>query len=229
MSPQRDHYAVIASALASHPPVTGRQSSYAALGDSFTAGTGCDPGVSWADRLAAGLRSRNSRLLYRNFAVDGATSADVLRQVGPALQLEPDLVSVVCGGNDVLRTRRPDVEGYAERLDRIFSRFEELPGVTLATATSPTRWSFLGLGPRTARRVEAAIADVNEATREIARAHDVLCLEVAGHPGLEDPENFSEDGLHPSALGHARTARAFASLLEQRLGGMPDVGDEVTR
>lgn len=227
MSPQRDHYAVIASALASQRPVTRPHSCFVALGDSFTAGTGCEPGESWADRLAAALRARNSRLLYRNFAVDGATSGEVLEQVGPALQLEPDLVSVVCGGNDVLRRRRPDVDGYAERLDRIFSRFEELPGVTLVTATSPTRWTFLGLRPRTAQRVEAEIAAVNEATREIARAHDVLCLEVAGHPGLENPENFSEDGLHPSPLGHARAARAFAALLEERLGGASGLDEEV--
>lgn len=227
MSPQRDHYAVIASTLATHRPATHPRSCFVALGDSFTAGTGCEPGESWADRLAAGLRTRNSRLLYRNFAVDGATSNDVLEQVGPALQLEPDLVSVICGGNDVLRRRRPDVKGYADRLDRIFSRLEELPGVTLLTATSPTRWSFLGLRPRTARRVEAAIAAVNEATREIAGAHGVLCLEVAGHPGLEDPENFSEDGLHPSALGHARTARAVAALLEERLDGASGLEEEV--
>jgi lysophospholipase L1-like esterase len=225
---RRDHFAVVARALADHPPgdrVRGGY-CYAALGDSFTAGTGCAPGEGWADRLAARLRARNPRLLYRNLAVDGATSADVLGQLPAALQLEPDLVSVVCGGNDVLRSRRPDIEGYGKRLGSIFSRLRAvLPGTTVVTATSPARWAFLGLGPRTSQRVEAAIAELNDATRRIAASHHVLCLEVADHPGLEDPENFAADGLHPSAVGHARAARAFARLLDAKLGGRP--GEEV--
>jgi lysophospholipase L1-like esterase len=195
------------------------RSSFAALGDSFTAGSGCHPGDSWADRLATELRARNPALLYRNLAVDGATSKDVLDQVGPALQLEPDLVSVICGGNDVLRNRRPDIEAYAVRLDSIFVALRELGELILITATAPTQWSFLGLGPRTAKRVEAEIAELNEATREVARARDALCLEMDAHPALEDPRNFSQDGLHPSALGHARTARAVAGLVEVALEG----------
>lgn len=218
---ERDPFAVIADALTTHRPgARARGYCFAALGDSFTAGTGCQPGEGWADRLAIRLRTKSPRLLYRNLAVDGATSADVLDQVGPALQLEPDLVTVVCGGNDVLRSRRPDIAGYAERLGSIFSRLREtLPGVTLVTATSPARWSFLGLGPRTTERVEAAIRDLNDATRTIAGSRDVLCLDVADHPGLENPENFSADGLHPSATGHARAAHEFARLLEPRIGG----------
>jgi len=48
--------------------------SYVALGDSFTAGTGCDPGLGWADRLA---RALPDGAVYRNLAKHGATSADV--------------------------------------------------------------------------------------------------------------------------------------------------------
>jgi lysophospholipase L1-like esterase len=89
-----------------------------ALGDSFTAGTGCPAGERWADLLALSLRGARPDLQYRNLAFDGATSADVLEQVGPALEQEPDLVTVVCGGNDVLRSLRPDIHGYADRMRR---------------------------------------------------------------------------------------------------------------
>jgi lysophospholipase L1-like esterase len=41
---------------------------------------------------------------------------------------------------------------------------------------------------------------------------------VAGHPGLSNSENFSDDGLHPSTLGHTRAAEGFAALLADRLG-----------
>ena len=97
-------------------------SSYAALGDSFTAGRDSIDAERWADLLAAGMRRVNPELRYENLAVDGATSAEVLDlQVEPGLALEPDFVTVICGANDVLLATRPDVAGYAERIDAIFT------------------------------------------------------------------------------------------------------------
>jgi lysophospholipase L1-like esterase len=188
--------------------------SYAALGDSFTAGTGCAPGESWADRLAARLAGGRSEFAYRNLAVEGATSANVLDQLGAALQLEPDLVTVVCGANDVLLSVLPDPHAYSRRLAGVVRRLREaLPTVLIVTATAPERWDFLELGPRTRRRVERGIARFNAATRTVAEAHDLPCLEVATHPGLADAENFVADGLHPSPLGHRRAAIGFSQLL----------------
>ena len=223
MTPE-DPVAVIARTL------TGRRrrgptappSCFVALGDSFTAGTGCPASERWADRLALTLRSISRQLQYRNLAFDGATSADVVGQVGPALELEPDLVTVVCGGNDVLRSPRPDVDAYAGRLRLIFGRLRAtLPALTLVTATAPGRWSFVRLGPRTRARVEDAIGRLNEATRTMASAYGALCLDLAEHPGLDDAGNFCADGLHPSRQGHARAAREFARLLRQETGWTP--------
>jgi lysophospholipase L1-like esterase len=194
-------------------------SCYAALGDSFTAGTGSPEGLGWADRVAGSLRRRSSAFVYRNLAVDGATSADVLGQVDQAVQLEPDLVTVICGANDVLRTTRPDEESYAGRLSRIFRRLRNAgPRVIVVTATSPARWDFVPLGPRTRARVEEGMRAFNEVTRTVAEEHRVPCLDVADHPGLRDRDNFASDGLHPSPGGHARAARAFAALLRDGYG-----------
>ena len=191
-----------------------RLSLYAAIGDSFTAGTGTEGARAWPELLAAGLREHNPGLRLRNLAVEGATSDEVLDQLPEAIELEPDLVTVVCGANDVLRSTRPDVERYASNLGEIFGRLRQsVPGVRIATATSPEGWEFMTLGPRTRRRVEDGIADVNGATRLIAGALGVPCLEVAGHPGLANSENFCDDGLHPSPLGHERAAAGFAVLL----------------
>jgi len=60
------------AAIGEGPGVAGADlSSFAALGDSFTAGAGCPPGACWTDRLAHSLRARRPGLLYRNFARDG--------------------------------------------------------------------------------------------------------------------------------------------------------------
>ena len=209
-----DPYARIARALLGFDEPERRIRSYAALGDSFTAGTGCAPGEPWADRLAAHLAERAPEFVYTNLAAEGATSADVLEQVGPALQAEPDLVTVVCGANDVLFSVRPEPQLYARRLAAIFRRLlSPLPGLRIVTATAPERWDFIDLGPRTRARLEGGIVRVNAATRQVARTYDVPCLEVAGHPGLSDAQNFIADGLHPSPLGHRHAAAAFARLL----------------
>ena len=194
-------------------------SSYAALGDSFTAGTGCPPEDRWADRFAAALRRRNGDVAYRNLAEHGATSERVLAQVGPALQLEPDLVTVICGANDVLQSVRPDVDGYASRLAEMLDRLRSaLPEVAILTATAPEGWSFLELGPRTEERVRTGIARLNEATRWVAGRRGVPCLEVVDHPGLDEESNFAADGLHPSVDGHRRAAVEIAKACRDHFG-----------
>ncbi len=193
--------------------------TYAALGDSFTAGHGGPTGERWADRLAALLRANNPRLRYENLAADGAGSAEVLAQLPAALALEPDLVTVVCGANDVLLTARPDLGGYEERFAAILAALSAAaPRPAILTATAPESWQFMELRPRTRARLSRSLVELNAATRRLAAAAGVPCLEVAGHPGLADPENFSEDGLHPSALGHQRAAHEIARALQAHFG-----------
>jgi lysophospholipase L1-like esterase len=192
---------------------------YVALGDSFTAGRGCEEGERWADRIAAGLRAVNPRLAYRNLGLDGADSAAVLAQVPEAIELRPDLVTVICGANDILFASRPDVAGYEARFGEILGRLRrQLPGAAILTATAPESWRFMRLGPRTEARLVRALAELNDVTRRVAAQHGVPCLIVAGHPGLTDPANFSADGLHPSGLGHQRAAEEIAVSLRAHFG-----------
>jgi lysophospholipase L1-like esterase len=194
--------------------------AYAALGDSFTAGRDSIDADRWPDLLAAAMRRVNPDLRYENLAVDGATSAEVLdEQVGPALALEPDFVTVICGANDVLLATRPDVSGYAERIDEIFGKLREgAPGAAMVTATAPESWHFMEMRPRTERRLIKATTELNELTRAAARRYDILCLPIAGHEALLDPDTFSADGLHPSSGGHRFVAEQAAIVLHQRFG-----------
>lgn len=205
---------------ATAPPLGGRAvTAFAALGDSFTAGRGSGQGERWADRLAAALAGPYPDLRYRNLAVDGATSADVLEQLPAAVELQPDLVTVICGANDVLLALRPDVAAYERRFSEILERLcglESAPAII--TATAPESWHFLDLRPRTEARFVRALGELNAATRSVAARHGVPCLNVACHPGLTQRENFSDDGLHPSPLGHERAAHEIALSLRAHFG-----------
>jgi lysophospholipase L1-like esterase len=202
--------------------------AYAALGDSFTAGRDSVDAERWADLLAAGLRRVNPDLRYENLAVDGATSAEVLeQQVGAGLALEPNFVTIICGANDVLLATRPDVATYAKNFDAILRRLRDgAPAAKVVTATAPEGWQFMELRPRTEARLIEATKQLNDVTRETAERYDVLCLPVAGHPALRDPDTFSADGLHPSSSGHQTVARETASYLSQILGIEFDMGED---
>lgn len=195
--------------------------SYVAIGDSFTAGTGCPPGARWPDRIAQALRTGNRDLVYRNFAVHGATTTQLLaEQVPRANQLEPQLLTVVCGANDVLESVRPDVAAAGRRLGEAFDRLQDaVPGATLVSATVPEQWRFMALGERTRRRIQGGIHELNEQIRELAAERHIAYLETAGHVHLDNPENFGADGLHPSIVGHRKAAEEFIGLLRRDLAG----------
>jgi lysophospholipase L1-like esterase len=186
--------------------------TYVAMGDSFTAGL--DPSAPrWPDELARSLRAR-----YVNLAEVGATSEHVEReQLVRALELSPDVVTLVCGANDVLMSTRPDVDAYAERLSRIFARLRrERPDVMILTATYPDISRFLKLRPRSRLRVERGMRRLNAACREVARRHRVVVLEGFDHPATTQRETFADDGFHPSAEGHRAAAREFLRALRHR-------------
>ncbi len=174
------------------------------------------------------MRRVNPELRYENLAVDGATSGEVLQQqVERGLALEPDFVTIICGANDVLLATRPDVAAYAKNFDAILARLREgAPEAMLVTATAPEGWQFMELRPRTEARLIEATRELNDITRETAARYDVLCLPVAGHPALRDPDTFSADGLHPSSAGHRTVARETALFLNARLGIDFDMGEE---
>ncbi|MBA2440778.1 MAG: SGNH/GDSL hydrolase family protein [Thermoleophilaceae bacterium] len=188
--------------------------AYVALGDSFSAGTGGDY-VPWPELTARLLRAQGEAVELHNFAVVGATCAEVVEsQLEPALDLEPGLVTVICGANDVLLAVRPDLEAFEACFASLLSSLRgDLPEATLITATYPDPGKFADLGPRTRKRVVEGIARVNDAIRVEAEAHDVLCLALDDHPGVADPANIGKDGFHPSPSGHRRAAAALVEAL----------------
>jgi lysophospholipase L1-like esterase len=188
--------------------------TYVALGDSFTAGL--VPGEPrWADEVA---RALGPDTCYENLAWVGATSADVEReQLDRALGMGPDVVTIVCGANDVLESVRPDADEYARRLRRMFTRLRrEAPGADVVTATYPDISRFLDLRPRSRVRVEKGMRRFNAVCRSVARSHDVALLEGFDHPAASERETYADDGFHPSEEGHRRAAMEFLRALRGR-------------
>jgi lysophospholipase L1-like esterase len=170
--------------------------------------------------VADALREVNPELEYHNLGQAGVTTAEVAgAQLAPCLALDPDLVTVVCGANDVLLSVRPDIEAHATSLDYIFTTLRaRLPGLALMTATTPQLGNHLDLRPRSRKRVEEGVLRLNEATRQVAQRHDVVCLEFADHPDARKRDYFGADGFHPSAAGIRRAAGAGVAALRTHFG-----------
>jgi lysophospholipase L1-like esterase len=188
--------------------------TYVAMGDSFTAGL--RPGEPrWADELARALGPDTH---YENLATVGATSEQVeAEQLPRALELRPDVVTLVCGANDVLESTRPDADAYAVRLSRMFARLRDnAPGVEILTATYPDLSRFLDLRPRTRARVMKGMRRFNAACRSVAERHGIAVLEGSSHPAAQRRATFAEDGFHLSSEGHRRAASEFLAGIRRK-------------
>jgi len=190
---------------------------YVALGDSFTEGmSDADPEtpnsyVGWADRLAAHLARMASQdhrdFGYANLAVRGRLLEHIAgAQVDDALALEPDLVSIVGGGNDILRPKA-DIDALASRLEDAVARLRA-SGAAVLLATP--------VDPRDAPLVKATrgrAATYAAHIWSIARRHDAHVIDQWGMTALRDWRLWAPDRIHMTSEGHRRVAlNAFTTL-----------------
>ena len=122
-----------------------------------------------------------------------------------ATALRPNLVTVICGANDVLLTTRPDVEGYEAALRRRSSRRLRgaLPEAAIVTGTAPESWHFMDLRPRTRKRLADATEALNAATRRIAAEHERPVPAGRRPPGARRPRQLRR--RRPPRLAAAAT------------------------
>ncbi len=199
---------------------------FVALGDSFTEGVGDTPGASgclsrqtpeiplysahhW---LALWMRAANPSLKYTNLAERGLRVAEVrAQQMQRALNLQPDFVSIVAGANDCLRGPF-SAERVRAELERILGAFQSV-GARIFTATLPNFTLHLdlpgGFRQRLGRNLEAA----NSIIRELAGRYEAIFFDFWESGLNHRAELWSQDGVHPNALGYLETARTVAPLL----------------
>ncbi|WP_307679370.1 SGNH/GDSL hydrolase family protein [Streptomyces sp. V4I2] len=185
---------------------------YVAIGDSQTEGIGDGDDLhgyrGWADRLAEILADGHPDFAYANLAVRGKVTAQIrAEQLGPALALKPDLVTVMAGMNDLVRPGF-DAERVAGDIEEMFARLTE-SGARVATVTFPD----LGKVSPLARRALPRVLDLNARLCAAANRHGVAVLDTFPHPVTADPRLWSPDRMHAGPLGHARIASGMACTL----------------
>jgi lysophospholipase L1-like esterase len=186
---------------------------YVALGDSFTEGVG-DPDPArpnglrgWADRVADVLASTTDDFGYANLAIRGRKLLPIVEeQLEPALALEPDLVTIHAGANDVLRPR-VDLDGLAEAYDAAIGRI---------TATGARVVMFTIFDPGSSgiyAAVRGRMAIYNEFAREISDRHGALLVDMWRMRDQNIAEVMDTDRMHLNAVGHQHIAIAVLDAL----------------
>jgi lysophospholipase L1-like esterase len=187
---------------------------YVALGDGMSASGGLRLPKAWPEIVADVL---SPSVGCTNLAAVGATTEDVLRaQLPLAIALRAEVVSVICGANDVIRSARPDLDALANRLDRIFWRLREgLADPLVITATYPDLAGIRGLGPRARRRVTRHGLALNAHIRELADKYGVLLFDQAARCETWDPVRRGTDGPYPAPHTHIALAAQVVAALER--------------
>ena len=194
----------------------------AVIGDSAASGVGDSDAngnhFGWGYHLAQAF---NEPLIYINAARPGARSGEVLEEQLVKVSVhDPELVAVVVGGNDLLRSNfSPTVfeNNLRETLIRLVSTGATVMLLELHDPTKIVPMPYL-VGRICRRRVAA----VNKATSKMAQDFGAIMLPTRSLENIYSRSKWHVDRMHPSKLGHQFIASEFAKMLRDR--GF-DVGD----
>ncbi len=188
--------------------------TYVAIGASDAVGVGTtDPATEgWVPRFGAQL-GPNVQLV--NLGVSGSTLAQALEeQLGPAVDAQPDVVTVWLAVND-LNARVP-LDRYAADLDTLLGQLATTHARVLV-GNVPDLGQIAVYRGVEAAPLRAEVNRWNQVIADTAARHGAVLVdlfsrwqEVADHP-----EYLSQDGFHPSSEGYQRLADVFAQALAE--------------
>jgi lysophospholipase L1-like esterase len=199
------------------PAQQGRPLTYVAIGASDAVGVGAsDPETEgWVPRFGARLGS-NVRLV--NLGVSGSTLTQALHeQLGPALDAQPDIVTVWLAVND-LNAQVP-LERYTSDLDTLLGQLQTTHARVLVgnVPDLAALAAYRGIDPSPLRtQVDAW----NAAIAATVERHGATLVDLHAYwqEITEHPEYISADGFHPSTEGYQALADIFAGALQDSAG-----------
>lgn len=187
---------------------------YVALGDSFTEGVGdsnrhLPNGVKgWADRVAEALAHDTPGWEYANLAIRSKRLRHIVaEQIEAAIAMEPTLITLYAGGNDVM-----DV---GTSITQILEHYEFL--VSQLAGSGATLLLFTGYDVEVSplltplRRKNHAY---NAGIKEIAAKYGATVVDYAALDAYANPRMWCSDRLHMSKRGHKYLAAHVLEILE---------------
>ena len=176
---------------------------YVALGDSTGYGMGSKEG-GYVKRLFDRIDARRPNSTLQNLCVSGATTDDLIRgQLERAVSLNPDLVTVGIGINDV--GHGLTLEQFSKNYETILSTLKEKTHAQIVVTNIPDVSSAPRIPDSMRSTYQRQIDQFCKRLVEIAERHGVTIFDIYTITKDElpsHPEYFSNDGFHPSDEGY---------------------------
>jgi lysophospholipase L1-like esterase len=198
-------------------PTDGDPYTVVVLGDSTAQGIGADsPEETFGALVARRLAGEGTAVRFVNLGVSGATAGEVLAgQVPRVPALEPDLVLLSVGANDVTSWRAADE--YAWTMREIVGRLRET-GARLAVLNVPAIVSVPLLPLPVRWALDVRTREYNARLRELRREIGftlVPIYEDTREAFERDRTHFAADEYHPSSKGYALWADVIRAAVRR--------------
>ena len=208
---------------------------YVTIGDSLTEGLGDPvegyPNMPWAETIGHAFKQLHPGFAFLNLGKRYLTARQVREtQLEPALDFEPDLATVLAGGNDLGDPFDP--EGIERELDNMVAALTDIDA-TVSTLSMPDVVRSGRYPKRMAEVLGPRLAVHREISVRIAERYDTVFFDVFNHPMAEDPSIISDDLLHPNMRGQAiladRVLQGLASLVSPTSSRVPGGSNAVSQ
>ena len=193
------------------PGFTREPIRYAALGDSYTIGTGAQESESWPRVLTERLKKKGAAIeLIANLGVNGWTTQNLIEQELPLLkELKPNFVTVLIGVNDWVQGVPLEIfeQNFQFILDYLLRAVPDSKNILVLTipdfSVTPAGKLFSG-----GRDISKGIAKFNHAVIKEAGLRHLKCVDLypLSKKMGNNPSLISPDGLHPSAKTYSHWA-----------------------
>ena len=188
---------------------------FVAIGDSFTVGIGDEvEGValkSWVDHFA---QLHTPALAYTNLAKRGLITKEIReQQLDEALGMEPSLVSIVAGANDILKGRwnRKVFEDEMKLMVDTLSK----SGASIIIGNLPDFTVRLQMPLEQQQVIRGQLLEVNEIIQSLSKEYNLCHIDLWSHSIAKDNSFWSKDMVHPNALGYQQIGELFFNLFSK--------------
>jgi acyl-CoA thioesterase I len=203
-------FALLMSACSVAQQQPRRQLTYVAIGASDAVGVGAaNPDTDgWVPQFGVRL-GPNIRVV--NLGVSGSTLSQALKeQVAPAIDAQPDVVTVWLAVNDF--NARVPLDQYTGDLDTLLGQLEQTHArVLVGNVPDLGRLAlYQGVDPS---QLDLEVSRWNQAIAQTTEKHGATLVDLFARwqELAQHPEYLSQDGFHPSNEGYARLADVFAA------------------
>ena len=182
----------------------GSVKTYAALGDSLTAGVGAEKySESFPYLVGKELAAKNT-INLKVFAYPGLTSRDLVSDyLNSAIKAKPDVVTVLIGTNDVHNW--VSAAGFEKNYRTILEKLTKETSAKICVISVPYLGSSSALLPPLQSYFDYKTAQFNDIIKRLAAEYQVTYIDIAKPTKTlfkTDGPQYAADSFHPSAQSY---------------------------